>query len=169
MVRQAGFVFGMLGILGALGACMDGNTPVSKDTRITPDVFQYATIIEAPADGSTGGWRAVCVKVRLDQRTAPSQQGAPAECDLEYGTPIVNHQHGHIPLHKAQRISAEVSNEVGRRVLEKARDLTEITCRKLRTGMNKGMDKAIKGSKVTKCGVTDWSRPVPEVVWPPPG
>ena len=157
-------------LVGLLGLCLcacvgSSDSRVSQDTRITPDVFRYATVVEAPADGSNGGWRAVCVKIELKPR---SDDDTPARCDLEYGTPIKNHQHGYIPLHKAQRISAEVSNEEGRKVLEKARGITSTTCKSLRTALNEGMDEAINGSRVTECGVTLWDRPVPEVIWPPP-
>ena len=152
-------------LLAASLACVNSDPRVSRDTRITPDVFQYATIVDPPTDGSTGGWRAVCVKIELQKRTGDN---TPARCGLEYGTPIVNRQLGHIPLHRAQSISAKVSNEVGLKVLKQERGITSTTCDKLQRALNKGMDDAIKGSKVTQCGVTRWERPVPEVIWPPP-
>ena len=167
MACESCFIFGALAILvSTLGACTDSNSSLSADTRITPDVFQYATVNQPPEDRSPGGWRAVCIRIRIDRHTAAEDPAR--ECGLEFGSPIINRQHGFIPLRMAQRISADVANEVGRRVLEKAKGFTETTCKKLRTAMNKGMDDAINGSKVTQCGVTQWSNPVPEVVWPPP-
>lgn len=81
--------------------------------------------------------------------------------------PIVNHQHGYIPLRMAQRISAEVANDVAYRVLRRERGVTSTTCLKLLRGMNREFDEAIKGSTVSPCGSTRWNQPVPEVVWPP--
>ena len=139
-------------------------------TRITPEFFRYATIIEAPTDGSTGGWRAVCIKARVGQRVA-HPQGAGwetgAQCGLEFGSPIVNRQHGYIPLRMAQRVSADVANTVAYSVLRVERGVTATTCQKLLQGMNLAMNEAINGSSVTPCGTTRWGSPVPEVVWPP--
>ncbi len=155
------------GLLVALTSCVDGSVP--SGTRITPDFFRYATIIEPPADGSVGGWRAVCIRAGVGQRSA-HPQGAHIDtrtrCGLEFGSPIVNQQHGYIPLAMAQRISADVANEVAYAVLSEERGLTVRTCYKLVRGMNARMGVDINGSKVTQCGVTSWSHRVPEVPWP---
>jgi hypothetical protein len=128
-------------------SCMTGNVPTG--TRITPDFFKYATIIKAPADGSPGGWRAVCIQARVGQRIAHAQ-GAHIEtgtrCGLEFGTPIVTIQHGFIPLSMAQRISADVANNVAYKVLSQGRGVTAIT--------------------FNQCGATNWSHSVPIVPWP---
>ncbi len=148
-------------------ACTAGNIPTG--TRITPEFFQYATIIQPPADGSPGGWRAVCIMARVGQRIA-HPQGAHIEtgrqCGLEFGTPIVNKQHGYIPLPMAQRTSADVANDVAYKVLRRERGVTASTCLKLKTGMNVGLDTAINGSRVTQCGVTSSSHLIPVVHWP---
>ena len=155
-----------------LYACTAGNTSVPTGTRIIPEFFQYATIVEPPDDGSTGGWRAVCIRARIGQSIAEPQGGqwsSNRECGLEFGVPIVNHQHGFIPLRMAQRISADVANETAYRVLTREPTLTVMTCDKLKVAMNTDLGEAINGSKVAPCGTTLWNRPVPEVVWPPPG
>jgi len=90
-----------------------------------------------------------------------------AQCRLEFGSPIVNKQHGFIPLRMAQRVSAEVANDVAYTVLSQERGVTGATCLKLRKGMNTMLGIAINGSTVTQCGVTNWKRSVPEVHWPP--
>ena len=155
-----------------LGACTGGSTSVPTGTRITPEFFQYATMIEAPEDGSTGGWRAVCIHARVGQSVAEPQGGqwsASRQCSLEFQVPIINHQHGFIPLRMAQRISADVANEVAYRVLTREPALTIMTCSKLKVGMNEALDEAIKGSRVNLCGASMFNQPVPEVIWPPPG
>jgi hypothetical protein len=154
----------------SLSACMSDSATLDTGTRITPEFFRYATIIEPPTDGTTGGWRAVCIKARTGQRVAhPHSTGweTGVQCALEFGSPIVNRQHGFIPLRMAQRISADVANEVAYRVLRQERGITATTCTKLIKGMNKAFKKAINGSAVNACGTTRWDRPVPEVIWPP--
>ena len=163
-------LFATLAALLVAVSCVDGNVP--SGTRITPEFFRYATIIEAPDDGSPGGWRAVCIKARVGQRIAPAPAAhidTSAQCGLEFGSPIVNRQHGYIPLRMAQQISAEVANDVAYTVLSQERGVTAGTCLKLQNGMNVMFGIAIKGSTVTQCGVTNWSHGVPEVIWPPAG
>ena len=149
-------------------SCAASSIPTG--TQITPEFFKYATVVVAPTDGSTGGWRAVCIKASTGQRIA-NANGAHVEtggrCGLEFGTPIVNRQHGYIPLRMAQLVSAEVANTVAYAVLSQERGVTAMTCRKLIKGMSIQLDIQIKGSRVTECGVTQWSHSVPEVHWPP--
>lgn len=163
----------MLGVLAwLLGACAGGSTSVPTGTLITPDFFQYATMVEAPEDGSTGGWRAVCIHAQVGQAIAEPQGGqwnTSRQCSLQFEVPIINHQHGFITLRMAQRISADVANAVAYRVLTREPALTVVTCDKLKRGMNKALDVAIRGSKVNHCGASLWNQAVPEVVWPPPG
>jgi hypothetical protein len=90
-----------------------------------------------------------------------------ARCGLEFGSPIVNRQHGFIPLRKAQRISAEVANEVAYAVLRQERGVTAVTCRKLKDGMNLALGAAINGSRVRRCGTSSSSHAIPVVHWPP--
>ncbi len=159
----------LLGALVLAAGCVNSHGSLPTGTRITPEVFRYATIIKAPVDGSAGGWRAVCIKASTGQRLA-HPQGAHLDthvrCGLEFGSPIVNRQHGYIPLRMAQEISAEVANEVAYRVLSRERGITATTCRKLIAGMNIRLDEEIRGSTVTACGVTNWSQRVPVVYWP---
>jgi len=156
-------VWGMLVLL----ACTGRNVPTG--TRIGPESFQYATIFQAPEDKSPGGWRAVCIKAQVSQ-TVANPQGIDFdmnhECDLEFGSPIVNRQHGHIPLRMAQHISAEVANDVAYTVLSQELGVSAATCLKLKKSMNVAFDIAINGSTVTRCGVTNWSHSVPTIRWP---
>jgi hypothetical protein len=152
----------------ALGAC--ASTSVPSGTFITAEYFEYATVIEPPTDGSPGGWRAVCIRAHMGQSIAASQGAhwdSEIQCDLEFGSPIVNRELGYIPLRMAQGISANVANTVAYEVLSQSRGVTSTTCKLLRVGMTAGMNTKIGGSRVTECGVTRWHRPVPEVIWPP--
>ena len=115
----------------------------------------------------------MCIRARIGQGIAEPHGGTwntSRECGLQFEVPIINRQHGFIPLRMAQRISAEIANEVAYRVLTQERTLTVVTCRKLKLAMNKAMGVAINGSKVTQqCGASLWNHAVPEVIWPPPG
>ena len=159
-----------LAVALVISSACGGSTSVPSGTYISPEFFEYQTIIEPPEDGSPGGWRAVCIRARLGQ-TMASPQGvlghSHIECGLEFGSPIVTRDLGYIPLHVAQRTSADVANEVAYEVLQEVRGMTTVICRALHTGMTKGMNEKIKGSTVTACGVTRSKRPVPEVTWPP--
>ncbi len=162
-------LWAMLGVSVVSAACMDGMATLPTGTRITPEVFRYATIIPAPTDGTTGGWRAVCIKAGVGQRIAHPQGthlDTRRRCGLEFGTPIVNRQHGYIPLPMTQQISSDVANEVAYTVLSRERGVTAMTCRQLIYGMNAKFGAKINGSTVTPCGVTNWSHRVPEIPWP---
>lgn len=169
-------IYAVLAFIIVAAACSNGSggyikTSSYSGTRITPDYFQFSTIVEAgdePYFG--GGWRAVCIRARVSQgvydyRQKQERMAAQSECDLEFGAPILLASGRRVSLREARRDAAHAANAAAESVITTTRRITSQTCDRIKRRADKIFNELIPGSRVSRCeGFRGMS--VPEVRWP---
>lgn len=107
-------------------ACTTGSVPTGS--RILPSYFRFKTIVEVDDDPKGSGWRAVCLVATMSQGMAGGTPlSSSTVCQAEFGTPIIN-RYGPVPLTRAQRVSANVANDVAYDVLTTSAPVTGLMC-----------------------------------------
>ncbi len=142
----------LLGV-GILGLLFDSScTPTSfpTGTRIKPSHFRFATIVKPDKNSRPSGWRAVCIDAAMAQSAAAGPTTSAIRCRAEFGTPIINFK-GPVPLTRAQRVSANVANDVAYLLLTTTSPVTGQVCEDFKRDANVLMDLRIRGAKVTSC------------------
>ena len=71
-------------------------------------------------------------------------------CQAEFGTPIVNRR-GPVPLTRAQRISANVANDVAYEVLTASAPVTGLMCLEFIAKAHRQLRERIWGATVSAC------------------
>lgn len=137
-----------LGLLALCMTCTARGYP--SGTRIKPSHFRFATIVEPDHDPRGSGWRAVCIHASLSQSRAGGPISSATLCRQEFGTPIVNSK-GPVPLSRAQRVSANVANEVAYGILTTTERVTALACGQFRKRANFLLGRRIRGAKVSTC------------------
>ncbi|HEX5751495.1 MAG TPA: hypothetical protein VFZ09_35055 [Archangium sp.] len=135
----------LLGV-GGLSGCGTGRNSVTG--RITPEHFEFTTIVEEEP-GEPSGWRAVCIHARITQ----GDSGATTACKFEVGLPLCNRQQGRISLEDAQEAAAEMANRAVYRVLSEAHPGTMLAtlCRDFKELYGVLLEEEFKGAKVGEC------------------
>jgi hypothetical protein len=143
----------LLGALQMLAGCVGGRGHVLTlvSGLLTPELFQFKTIVK-PIPGKPGGWRAICIHVRI---VDADSGGGSIICSFEVGVPIrTENSSQEISLGLAQRLSAEMGSEAAYRVLSTLppRAMLAPACIEFRTEYRALMKVAIPGSEVSTCG-----------------
>ncbi len=148
MLRER-WIIGM-SILGLLihAGCTPTGFPTG--TRIKPSHFRFATIVKPDDDRLGSGWRAVCIDAAMSQSAAGGPLTSGIRCRAEFGTPIINTD-GPVPLNRAQRVSANVANDIAYQLLTTTTPVTGEVCKKFRQNANVLFWARIRGAKVTSC------------------
>lgn len=155
-------------------ACSNGNgikTSRYSGSRITPEYFQFATIVEAgdePRFG--GGWRAVCISASVSQgvydyRSGTERPGGARKCDLEFGAPIVLSTGEMVTYRDTQEYAADSAQEAAVSVITTTKRVTAATCERIRRQADRLFRRRIPGARVSRCeGFRGLA--VPMVSWP---
>jgi hypothetical protein len=115
---------------------------------ITPERFDFKTVVELPP-GNSGGWRAVCIEARFTH----GNTGDYSICRFEVGTPLRNRQQGVISLDRARAEAAIQANNAAHAVMAAAQpgDLTGPLCLQFKSVYNELLRQKIKGARVGAC------------------
>ena len=117
--------------------------------RITPEHFQFVTVVQLSPRKKAGGWREACVHARIKNVGT----GQSMVCSFGIGMPLRTDIGGDISTPLAQRIAADCANEAAHLVLASANrtSMIGVLCQNVRSAYDLMLRKAVGGSARQTC------------------